>query len=43
LTALTVVESVVVTLAAPPPETLTEFTSGDVAFEATLTVAVIAG
>ena len=38
-----VVESVVLAPAEPPPDTLTEFTSGDVALEATFTVTVIVG
>jgi hypothetical protein len=38
-----VVESVAVAVADPPPETVTEFTCGDVAIADTFTVAVIAG
>ena len=41
--ALMVVESVVEALADPPPETVTEFTCGDVAVADTFTVTVIAG
>jgi hypothetical protein len=37
------VESVAVALADPPPEALTEFTCGEDALEATLTVTVIGG
>jgi hypothetical protein len=40
---LIIVESVMLAVAEPPPETLTEFTCGDVAFPATLTVTAIAG
>ena len=36
-----VVESVVLAVADPPPETDTEFTCGDAAFDATFTVTVI--
>jgi hypothetical protein len=43
LAELIVVESVAVALADPPPETVTEFTCGDVAVADTLTVTVIAG
>jgi hypothetical protein len=43
LAVLIVVESVVVALADPPPETVTEFTCGDVAVVDTLTVTVITG
>jgi hypothetical protein len=38
-----VVESVALAVADPPPDTLTEFTWGDVALTATFTVTVIAG
>ncbi len=38
-----VVESVVLALAEPPPETVTLLTWGVVAFEVTLTVTVIGG
>ena len=38
-----VVESVAFAVAAPPPDTLTEFTSGEVALPATFTVTVIGG
>ena len=37
------VESVALAVAEPPPETLTWFTCGELAFEATFTVTVIAG
>src|ERR1017187_773215 len=40
---MTVVESVALALAEPPPDTRTAFTSGEVAFVATFTVTVIAG
>jgi len=42
-TRMIVVESVAVALADPPPDTVTEFTCGDVALAATFTVTVIAG
>ena len=38
-----VVESVAELAASPPPDTLTEFTWGEVAFAATLTVTVMGG
>jgi hypothetical protein len=38
-----VVESLPFAVADPPPDTLTEFTCGEVAFAATLTVTAIAG
>jgi len=38
-----VVQSVVVALAKPPPDTLTAFTCGEAAFPATFTVTAIAG
>jgi hypothetical protein len=42
-TAMTVVGSVALAPSGPPPDTLTLFTSEDVAFPATFTVTVIAG
>jgi hypothetical protein len=38
-----IVESVPLAVAEPPPETLTWFTWGELAFEATFTVTVIIG
>jgi hypothetical protein len=38
-----IVESIVFAVAAPPPETLTALTCGDVASAATFTVTVMAG
>jgi len=41
--AMIVVESAALAVAEPPPDTLTEFTCGEVALVATFTVTVIAG
>jgi hypothetical protein len=41
--AVTTVESVPIDIAEPPPDTLTEFISGDPALAATFTVTAIAG
>jgi hypothetical protein len=42
-TGVMMVESVMVALADPPPDTVTELICGEVAVEPTFTVAVIAG